>query len=107
MAEKMLKKQGYKVVSKTSSIDALEIFQKNPDKFDLVITDMTMPVITGDRLARTILEIRRDIPIILCTGYSEHISEVQAKKIGIREFIMKPLEIRGLAHTIRKILDDK
>lgn len=105
MAERILKSQGYSVVSRTSSRDALEDFRKEPYGFDLVITDMTMPVMTGDRLAQSLMEIRRDIPVILCTGFSEHITEEKAKKIGIREFILKPLKKRELAHAIRKILD--
>ena len=74
------------MVTKSKGTEALELFQKDPDNYDLVITDMTMPGMTGDRLAQKILEIRHDIPIILCSGYSEHISEEKAKKIGIREF---------------------
>jgi PAS domain S-box-containing protein len=105
LAEEMLSKLGYTVVTKSSSTEALELFQKDPDNYDLVITDMTMPGMTGDRLAQKILEIRHDIPIILCSGYSEHISEEKAKKIGIRKFVMKPLEVKELAKTIRKVLD--
>jgi signal transduction histidine kinase/ActR/RegA family two-component response regulator len=105
LAEKMLTKLGYNVVTRASSTEALELFQKDPDKYDLVITDMTMPGMTGDRLAQKFMEIRHDIPIILCSGYSEHISEKKAKKIGIRAFVMKPLEMKVLAKTIRKVLD--
>ena len=105
LAEKMLSKMGYTVVIKSSSSEALELFQKDADKYDLVITDMTMPGMTGDRLAKKFIEIRHDIPVILCSGYSEHISEDKAKKMGIREFVMKPLEMNELARTIRKVLD--
>jgi len=66
---------------------------------------MTMPGMSGDRVAQKFMEIRHDIPIIICTGYSDHISEEKAKNIGIREFIMKPLEMKELAKTIRKVLD--
>jgi FixJ family two-component response regulator len=66
---------------------------------------MTMPVMTGDKLTQRILEIRKDIPVILCTGYSELISEEKAKKIGVKEFIMKPLVVRDLAISIRNVLD--
>ena len=66
---------------------------------------MTMPVMTGDRLVARLLDIRPDLPVVLCTGYSEHISEKKAKELGIREFIMKPLEMRGLAGIIRRVLD--
>ncbi len=105
IAEKMLTNLGYKVVIRTSSTDALKLFQEDPSRFDLVITDMTMPGMTGDKLAQNIIAVRQDLPIILCTGYSEHISEVKAKGIGIKEFMMKPLEMSELAKTIRKVLD--
>ena len=101
----MLRKLGYNVVTETSSIEALNLFRKNPDGYNLVITDMTMPGMTGDKLALVLLDIRSDIPIILCTGYSEHISEERAKSLGIREFIMKPFEVEILAKGIRKVLD--
>jgi PAS domain S-box-containing protein len=107
LAEKMLANLGYTVVTRTDSADALELFRKDPDGFDLVITDMTMPGMTGDRLAQKLKEIRHDIPIILCTGYSDHMSEEKAKEIGIQEFIMKPLNMRSLAETTRKILKEK
>ncbi|HPI94068.1 MAG TPA: PAS domain S-box protein [Deltaproteobacteria bacterium] len=103
LAEKMLGRLGYAVVTRTSSIDALAHFQNNPADFDLVISDMTMPGLTGDKLALKLLEIRPDIPIILCTGYSEHISEEKAKEIGIREFALKPLEMRELAKIIQRV----
>ncbi|MBW1737532.1 MAG: response regulator, partial [Deltaproteobacteria bacterium] len=88
-----------------SSIEALELFKAKPDRFDLVITDMTMPNMTGDRLARELMKIRPDIPIILCTGFSERISEEKAKGMGIKAFAMKPLVMRDLANTVRKALD--
>ena len=66
-----------------------------------------MPVMTGDKLAQEFMKIRPDIPIILCTGYSENMTEEKAKELGIREFIMKPFEIEDLAKTIRKVLDGK
>jgi len=72
-----------------------------------VITDIIMPGMTGDKLALEILKIRKDVPIILCTGYSEHVTEEKAKGLGIREFLMKPFEIEDLAKIIRKVLDGK
>ncbi len=98
---------GYRVVTRTSSIEALDLFQKHPEQFDLVITDIIMPVMTGDKMAQEFLKIRSDIPIILCTGYSEHMTEEKAKELGIREFLMKPFEIEDLAKIIRKVLDVK
>ena len=104
LAGKMLGKLGYDVVTKTSSAEALGLFCEDPERFDLVITDMTMPGMTGDRLAQELMQFRHDIPIILCTGYSEHISEERAKAMGIREYILKPLDLKNLAATIRKVL---
>jgi PAS domain S-box-containing protein len=107
LAKKMIENLGYTVLTRTSSIEALELFRNNPSKFDLVITDMTMPAMTGDKLAQRMMEIRQDIPIILCTGYSEYITEERAKRIGIREFVMKPLVVKELSKTIRKVLDER
>ena len=103
----LLKYLGYSVVGKTSSLEALALFRKQPNRFDLVITDMTMPEMTGDRLAQALLNIRPDIPIILCTGFSHKITEKKAKRFGIKAFLMKPLVIQDLATTIRKVLDKK
>ena len=105
MSKQMLDLLGYHAVSRTSSLDALKLFQHDPYRFDLVITDMTMPNMTGEKLAGKILEIRPDIPVILCTGYSENISEEAAKQMGISAFVMKPLVMRDLANTIREVLD--
>ncbi|MBW1726663.1 MAG: response regulator [Deltaproteobacteria bacterium] len=101
----MIERLGYKVNSRTSSIEALEAFRANPRRFDLVITDFTMPNMTGMELAKELLKLRSDIPIILCTGYSEHINEDKAKGSGIRAFVMKPVVLDEIANTIRKVLD--
>jgi CheY-like chemotaxis protein len=106
LGESMLKKLGYQVSTRTSSIEAIEAFKANPQKFDLVISDMTMPNMTGDLLAKALLKIRADIPIIICTGFSELISEQKTDQIGIKGFLMKPLTIRELARTVRKVLDE-
>jgi CheY-like chemotaxis protein len=105
MGKQMLEQLGYAVTARTSSIDALKLFQANFDKYDLVITDMTMPLMTGDKLAKALLNVRPDIPIVICTGYSERISEESVKAIGIREYAMKPLVKRDLARIVRKMLD--
>jgi len=105
--QKMLKRLGYDVTSCTSSVEALKAFQANPDNFDLIITDMTMPDMTGDQLAQKIMEIRTDIPIILCSGFSEKMSNEKAKSLGIKEFLMKPVLIKDLSITIRRTLDSK
>ena len=107
MGKQMLEALGYKVVAKTSSTEALEAFRAHPDKFDIVITDQTMPHITGEMLAKKLMRIRSDIPIILYTGYSEVITEEKAKAMGIREFVMKPIVTRDMAETIRNVLDKK
>jgi len=105
IGKEILERLGYEVVVRTSSVEALELFKNSPGRFDLVITDMTMPNMRGDRLARELLEIRPDIPIILCTGFSESISEEGAKALGVREFAMKPLLLKDLAQAIRRALD--
>ncbi len=106
IGKQMLEGLGYKVTTKTSSIEALDTFRSRPGKFDLVITDMTMPNMTGDKLARELMKIRPDIPVILCTGFSELINEEKAKNIGIRDFVMKPLVMRKIGIMIRRILDE-
>ncbi|MBW2562526.1 MAG: PAS domain S-box protein [Deltaproteobacteria bacterium] len=103
--KQMLERLGYHVTARISSIDALEAFRANPDKFDLIITDLTMPNMTGDKLAGELIKIRSDIPIILCTGFSELISEEKAKSLGIKEFLMKPVVMKDLSITIRKVLE--
>ena len=105
VGEQILKNLRYEVTVRTSSIEALELFRQQPERFDLVITDMTMPNMTGDRLAKELLRIRADIPVVLCTGFSEHLTEEAAKEMGIRELAMKPLVTSDLAQTIRRALD--
>jgi PAS domain S-box-containing protein len=105
--QKMLEVLGYQVTATTSSVDALNFFRSNPDSFDLVVTDMTMPRMTGDQLADELINIRSDIPVILCTGFSEKMSEKKAASLGIRGFIMKPVGLSDLSATVRKVLDDK
>ncbi|MBF0474435.1 MAG: PAS domain S-box protein, partial [Deltaproteobacteria bacterium] len=105
MSKRMLEQLGYQVVTKLSSVEALSVFQAQPDQFDLVMTDYTMPQMTGVDLAREILRIRPDMPVILCTGFSEMISEEKAKALGILEFVMKPLNRSDTAQVIRRALD--
>ncbi len=97
---------GYSVTTRTSSIEALELFRIRPNDFDLIITDMTMPNMTGDVLAAEAMIIRPDIPVILCTGYSKRISDESASEIGIKEFAYKPIVKADLAKTVRKVLDE-
>lgn len=107
MGGEMLQSLGYAVVSKKNSTDALETFQSHPNEFDMVITDMTMPSMTGIELSRKIMAIRPDIPIILCAGYSDFIDPIEAHRLGIREFLMKPFFTRELAGTVRRVLDHR
>ncbi|MCU0592667.1 MAG: response regulator [Desulfobacterales bacterium] len=105
MEKHMLEKLGYRVTTRTSSLEALETFVGQPDQFDLVITDMTMPHMSGDHLARRIWDIRPGIPVILCTGYNEMMSEDKAMAMGIRKFILKPIDKDELAVAIRSALN--
>jgi len=106
LGRQVLEQLGYLVEARSSSVEALELFKAYPDNFDLVITDMTMPNMTGAKLAHEIMQVRPDIPIILCTGFSQSINEDQALKIGFRAFIMKPISIERIARTIRQVLDN-
>ncbi len=101
-----LQRLNYTVSSKTSSLEALELFRSNPDDFDLVITDQTMPGLTGIKLAQKLIAIRPDIPIILCTGYSNKIDENDTNAVGIKAFLMKPLEMRELAIIVKNTLEN-
>ena len=103
--QKMLEKFGYKVTSTINSRNALKIFKKNPENFDLVITDMTMPDMSGEILAKEIMSIRPGFPIILCTGFSDNINDEKAKQIGISHFILKPIAMSELSECIRDVLD--
>ena len=105
MGKGMLSRFGYAVTPMTGSIEALGLFRENPKEFDLVITDTTMPHMPGDLLARELLKIRPDIPIIICTGHSNRISREKAKQIGIKGLLMKPLTMRELTITVRDALD--
>lgn len=107
MGKTMLEKLGYKVTVRRSSFEALETFQNTPDAFDVIITDQTMPGMTGYDLARRLLQIRKDVPIILCTGYSSLIDEITAKALGIKEFAFKPLSKQKMAKLVRKVLKGK
>jgi signal transduction histidine kinase/CheY-like chemotaxis protein len=107
MEKRMLEGLGYEVTAMSNCLDALQLFIAGPDAFDLVITDMTMPRMTGAELAQKILSIRQDIPIVLCTGFSELINERKAKAIGIREYVMKPIIKREIAVVVRKLLDEQ
>jgi CheY-like chemotaxis protein/anti-sigma regulatory factor (Ser/Thr protein kinase) len=103
----MLERLGYVVTARTSSLEALTTFQNQPDLFDLVITDLTMPGMTGLDLSRRLLQIRPDLPIILCTGFSTLVTEEKARALGIRALAYKPLTKKDMAPLINSILHPK
>ena len=105
MGSKILEQLGYTVTKRTSSLEALELFRSKPQTFDLVISDMTMPNMTGDKLAIELMKVRSDIPVVLCTGYSKKISEESVADIGIKALFYKPVVKADLAKTVRKVLD--
>ena len=105
LQQKSLERLGYAVTAVTSSLEALDMFKDNPQGFDLVITDMTMPHMTGDRLATEIKSIRPHLPIILCTGYSERVSDDLVHKLDADEVLIKPMERAVLARALRRLLD--
>ncbi|MBF0232455.1 MAG: response regulator, partial [Desulfamplus sp.] len=104
MAHEMLTSLGYKVEGVIGSLDALEKFKSNPDSFDLVITDQTMPEMTGCDLAKQIWKIRSDIPVIICSGFNDLVNPESAKLLGIREYLMKPYSKQDIATRIRRAL---
>jgi CheY-like chemotaxis protein len=106
MAQQMLERLGYRVETRTSPLEAIEAFRANPDKYHAVITDMTMPQMNGINLSKQLLEIRPDLPILLCTGFSDAANEEKARAAGIREFAFKPLALSDFAKTLRKMMDN-
>jgi len=106
MYEEMVRKHGYMVTTRTSSREALALFREDPHCFDIVVTDQTMPQMTGIVLAEELLRIRPEIPIILCTGFSATVSSDIAIAIGVRDYVMKPVIVLDLLRRIRNVLDD-
>lgn len=107
MGKKMVKRMGYQVTAINDSIDALNLFKATPHNFDLVITDYTMPEMTGTQLAEAMMAIRPDIPVILCTGFNEQITEQVLEKMGIRHLLMKPFDQKELSLIIHDIIGEK
>ncbi|MCK5404000.1 MAG: response regulator, partial [Desulfobulbaceae bacterium] len=101
----ILESIGFEVTALTDSAQALEVFREDPNRFDIVVTDQTMPQMTGFELAQELFHVRPDLPVIMITGHSEIVDSERAKSIGIREFLLKPLDIDLLAETITNILD--
>jgi two-component system, cell cycle sensor histidine kinase and response regulator CckA len=106
LEKQMLERLGYNVSALSNSLEALEAFNSIPDGYDLVISDMTMPNLTGDELAQKLMSIRSDIPIIICTGFSERINKEQAEANKIKGFLMKPVVKSEMAQMVRKVLDE-
>jgi CheY-like chemotaxis protein len=105
MGEDILAELGYEVTSRMNSREALTLLKEDPSRFDLVITDQTMPEMTGVELATEILAVRADMPIIMCTGFSYLVDADKAREAGINAFVMKPLTKREIAGVVRSILD--
>ncbi len=106
IGKEILEELSYRVISTTSSTKALEIFRAHPHRFELIITDMTMPGMTGLDLAREILGIQPDIPMILCTGFNEFIHEEDVRELGIKALLLKPFSVKDFAAVIRRVLDE-
>jgi two-component system cell cycle sensor histidine kinase/response regulator CckA len=107
MLQEMLEHLGYRLTVTTSSEEALKLFHFDPDAFDLVITDQTMPKITGVELSKRLRDIRFDIPVVLCTGYNEMVAEGKLNASGINEYLIKPVQWSEMAWTVRKLLNKK
>ena len=106
MAKQMLERLGYSVTAVSNPLDALDLFKRDPAAFDLVITDQTMPRLTGDALGSAILAVRANMPLIVCSGYTEKFTPEQAKRIGFREYIKKPLSFRDLSRRVSSVLKE-
>ena len=104
LGRRMLSQFGHQVTALGDSPEALAVFKSNPEGFDAVITDQTMPELSSVELAQEILKIRPDIPIVLCTGYSEKFTRKHASEMGVNTFLMKPLVMKDLAGTVRQAL---
>lgn len=107
MARNLLEYLGYEVTTFTDSEEALKAFNQAPEDYDLLITDQVMPGLTGDELSRRVLEIRPDLPILLCTGYREKVSETEMKNIGLKSILYKPLALQQLGNTVRNAIDGR
>ena len=107
LGRQVLGRLGYSVITRTDSLEGLELFKKNPEQFDLVITDLTMPIMTGDMLSMELIKLRPDMSIILCTGSTERTSKDRDRDMGIKAILQKPIETKDLANTVRRVLDEK
>ena len=105
MSAQHLERAGYRVSTRTGSLEALALFRTKPEDFDLVITDMTMPNLTGDKLAMELMKIRPGLPVILCTGYSQRLPDRAASGLGLKSILNKPVAKSDLLTTVREVLD--
>jgi CheY-like chemotaxis protein len=105
IVQRMLESLGYRVTARTNAMEALDVFKINPDSFDLVVTDMTMPKMTGLDLAEQIFQIRPGFPIVLCTGFDVTMNEEKIAEHGLQDIIYKPILRRNMATVVRKVLD--
>jgi DNA-binding NtrC family response regulator len=104
-AQEILEYFGYRVDFRIDPVEALNHFQRNPYGFDLIVTDMTMPLMTGRELALEIMKVREDIPVIVCTGHSVAFSEKEAAQMGVKAVVMKPLTMALLKETIHRVIE--
>ena len=102
----MLERLGYEVRACTSSLEALEAFRADPVRWDIVVTDLTMPQMTGIHLAQKLRELRRHLPVVVCTGYSEQVTPDHVRSLGISGLLFKPLVLKDLSHEVRRALDE-
>jgi CheY-like chemotaxis protein len=107
MEQQILERLGYRVKARTGSVEALEAFRADPRSFDLVITDMSMPNMSGLQLSTELKRLRPDIPVILCTGFSDQINAEKSRALGIDGFVLKPVVRREIAVVVRKVLEKK
>ena len=107
IARILLESLGYRIVGHVDPVRALDAFKEDPEAFDLVVTDMAMPGMTGEELVVQIAELRPGIPVVLCTGFSSRMDKERAEELGVREFLRKPLEMKEFAKLVRKILDEE
>jgi PAS domain S-box-containing protein len=104
IGDQMLRRLGYRVTATIGSAAALEAYKMDPFRYDIVVTDYNMPEMTGDQMAKQMIAIRRQLPIIVCTGFTEVFDKEQARAIGIRKILMKPVTMEALAHAVREAL---
>ena len=107
LGAKMLERLGYSVTATNDSTEALRLFNESPSRFDVIVTDQSMPHLTGLRLAEHVLKVRPEMPVIICTGHSDSVTPETIMAAGVREFLMKPLSKQELAQAVRKVLDEK